>query len=79
MDAATRTRILALIRHIRTRRADGLEISPNELALRFGLDAFITRKLVDEELGREHSGTIDVASCTRETREMVPPTGSGLD
>jgi hypothetical protein len=71
--------MLALIRHIRSRRAAGMEISPEELALRFGLDAFVTRKLVDSELERHPNGTIDIASCTRETREMTPATGSGLD
>lgn len=71
--------MLALIRHVRTRRAAGLEISPEELALRFGLDAFVTRKLIDAELERYPNGTIDIASCTRDTREMTPATGSGIE
>ena len=85
MDAVTRTRVLALIRHLRTRRQAGLEISSSELSRRFRLDAFIVERLIEQELGHPDDMTrlsdpsTDDAEPHRPTREMSPPIGTGLD
>jgi hypothetical protein len=79
VDDVTRTRILALIRHLRTRVQAGLPIAAPELAERFRLDAFLVERLIEGELGLSRPAPADAPASQAQTREMPPPAGSSLE
>jgi hypothetical protein len=59
--------------------AAGLEISADDLAGRFRLDAFVVERLLEAERGRPQRAPTDDPGIARgPTREMVPATGSGV-
>jgi len=81
MDALDRTKVLALIRHLRARAGAGLEILPERLATRFRLDPFVVARLIEAELGGARAERVPirpVAAHRAPTRELAPGSGRGV-